>query len=366
MQNYDEKYLRKCLKLAKRTEGQTSPNPLVGCIIVNNGKVISSGYHKFAGAPHAEREAIDKVKDKDNLKGATLYVNLEPCCHLGRTPPCVDKIIESKISKVVIGIPDPNPLVGGKSIDILKKQGVKVEVGILEDKCRKLNEIFMKFISTGLPFVAVKSAVSLDGKIATYNFQSKWITDEYSREYSHKIRLKYDAILVGINTVLRDNPHLTVRKKEKVIKVPYKIVLDSCLKIPLNCNILKDHPEKTIIATLNKKDKDKIRQLTKNQVKIIFAKEKNKKIDIADLMKKLGKENITSVLIEGGGEVNFSAFASKIVDKLYFFYAPKIIGGKNAPTACDGDGIKKISDAIKIKTYMIKKLKEDFLLEAYL
>lgn len=362
----DEKFIKKTLQLAKKSIGWTSPNPLVGCVIVKDDKIISCGYHKFAGAPHAEQEAINKVRDREILKGATLYVNLEPCCHFGKTPPCVDKIIEAGISNIVVGTKDPNPLVNGKGIDILRKKGCNVKVGVLEDECKKLNEIFMKFITTKMPFVAVKSAMSFDGKIATSSNQSRWITDEVSRKYSHMIRLKYDAILVGINTVIYDNPQLTVRKKEKIIKVPYRIVLDSTLKISMNSNLIKYFPEKTIIVTLFRKDKEKINFLKKKNVEIIFAKEKNKRIHLIDLMRKLAQKNITSVLVEGGGEVNSSFFENNIVDKIYFFYAPKIIGGKNAPTSCNGKGTRYIDNCIRIKNYTIKKLKNDFLVEGYL
>jgi len=302
--NNNEYYINECIKLAKNGAGFVSPNPLVGCVITKNGKIIGEGYHKKYGSPHAEVNAINNAKNKKhNLKNSTLYVNLEPCSHYGKTPPCIDLVIKEKISKVVIGIKDPNPEVNGKGIRLLKKAGIKVEYGILKNKCYELNRFFIKYITKKIPYVTLKIAQSFDGKIALNNNKSKYITCNESLKFVHKLRSVYDAVLIGKNTALIDNPSLTVRLVKG--RNPYRIVIDKNSKLPEHLKIFTD------------KNSDKT---------IIINSPKNKKILLMNILKALYKLNITSVLVEGGANI-FSQFAEQnLFDDIYFVIAPKIIG----------------------------------------
>lgn len=357
----DKFYMDLCLKLALKARGRTSPNPLVGALIVKNNRIISKGYHKKAGSAHAESIALDRAKNK--AKNATLYVTLEPCTHHGRTPPCVDKIIKSGLKRVVIGMLDPNPINNGKGVSLLKKHKIKVKVAVSEEALRKINQPFIKYITGGLPFVTVKVGQSLDGRIATSRFQSKWITSEKSREFSHRIRKYFDAVMFGINTVIRDNPSLR--------GVAVKIVVDSSLRVPLDSRILSNEPNsKVIIATSHLRLKgleglaEKIQKLKEKNITILELKEKNGRVDLKQLMRKLAKIGIINILAEGGGELNGSLFDSKLVDKIMFFVAPKIIGGKNAVSSVEGQGRDLIYQAIKLKDTTIKKIGPDYLFEA--
>jgi len=306
-------FLKQTFILAKRAEGFTSPNPLVGAVIVKNNKIISQGYHKKAGLAHAEIEAI--LKAKQNLKGSSLYINLEPCCHFGKTPPCVDKIIQQGIKRVVVSTLDPNPKVHGKSIKKLKQAGVKVSVGLLKEEAIKINEIFFKNMQEKRPFVVAKVASSLDGKIATVNGQSKWITGRQARLFARGLRDKCDCVLVGINTVLKDNPKLNGLKK-----IPYKIVIDPSLRIDAGRFIVKNNPEKLIVFTSSKtKHKDSLKG-----VKVFAVKEKKGKLDLRSILSILYKLRITSCFVEGGSETLGNFLDGKLIDKVHFFIAPKI------------------------------------------
>ena len=360
-----EGYMKLALELAKKGIGRVHPNPMVGAVIVKDGKILGQGYHKKCGEGHAEVNAFKDAEEKnENVEGAEMYVTLEPCSHFGKTPPCADKIIEKKISKVFIGTLDPNPLVAGRGVKKLKDAGIYVEYGILESECYKLNEVFMKYIVKKEPFAVMKTGMSLDGKIATYSGESKWITEERSREDVHNLRNELTGIMVGINTVLKDNPQLTCRVNGG--RNPIRIIVDSNLKIPMDCKIVNTAKEvETIIATTDKANLDKINSLEDKGVKIIVVPSKNGKVNLKELMTILGKLKIDSILLEGGGTLNFSALEEGIVDKVKIYIAPKIIGGKDSKTPIEGKGIDNLKDAFKITNLSVSTIGEDILVEGY-
>ena len=361
------KFMELALRLAQKGEGMTSPNPLVGAVLVKNGKIIGKGYHKKAGLPHAEIEAFEDAKKKGNrISGSDLYVNLEPCCHKGkRTPPCTDAVIREKISRVFIGMSDPNPKVRGLGIKKLKKAGIEVESGILEEKSRKLNKVYIKHITTGLPYVLLKMAVTLDGNIATKSGDSKWIGSETQREYAHQLRNEMDSVLVGINTLINDNPSLNVRIKRKQTSQPVPLVLDSNLRTPAGSNILKIH-DKAIIAC-SKDAKQTRKKILENAGAFVLpvATDKNGHIRIKQFLKKLVKMGITSVLLEGGSKVASSAIKEGLVDELNIFYSPKIVGGDGLSMIA-GLNIDKMENAINVSHINIKKIGQEFMVEGYL
>lgn len=358
----DIKFMKKAIETATTAVGKASPDPLVGAVIVKNGKIISTGYHERMATPHAETWAISKAGKR--AKGATLYVNLEPCCHFGNTPPCTDYIISSGIKKVVAAIEDPNPLVHGKGFKQLKNNGIKVVSGVLAKEARKLNEAFIKYIKTKTPFVILKSAESLDGKIATPKGESRWITSLEARKYVHHIRNTVDAIMVGIGTVKKDDPELSVRLVKK-IKNPIRIVIDPKAMTPLSAKVLKTKSARTIIVTLKSANHRRIAKLEKKCVQVLVARSNKGMIDLSSLLVELGKMQITSLLIEGGSEIAASALEQKIVDKIVYCIAPKIIGGRSSPSPVGGSGINKINKAIKLKDLEFKKVGADLLIEAY-
>nr|WP_330364866.1 bifunctional diaminohydroxyphosphoribosylaminopyrimidine deaminase/5-amino-6-(5-phosphoribosylamino)uracil reductase RibD [Anaerovorax odorimutans] len=372
----DKKWMKHAIKLAKRGLGKVNPNPMVGAVIVKDGVLIGEGWHEEYGGLHAERNAIIDCKNcyKSNwdvlLKDATIYVTLEPCCHYGKTPPCTEAIIQNSIGRVVIGAVDPNPLVGGKGIKILKENGITVENGLLEEECIKQNEIFFHYIKTNKPYVVMKYAMTLDGKISTYTGHSKWITGEVSRQHVHDTRKRLKAIMVGINTVIMDNPMLNCRLKDSPSD-PIRIICDSNLRIPLNSNIVKTAKNiSTIVVCIcdddnqdyNKDEKKK--ELERNCIKVLEIKANSKgQIDLNELMMKLGKMNIDSILLEGGSTLNFSALQSGIVSKVQVYIAPKIFGGEAAKTPVGGEGVPFAYEGFKLEKPIIKMLGEDFLLE---
>ena len=357
----DESFMTEAINLAKKGISWTNPNPLVGAVIVKNGKVIGQGFHRKYGLPHAETEAITYTRPRlASLEGATLYVNLEPCNHFGKTPPCTEAIIQSGIKRVVCATIDPNPKVSGKGIEKLKGENIEVEVGVLAEEARLLNETFFTYHTKKRPFIALKFAQSLDGKIATKTGDSKWITNQKARDYARKLRSQYQAILVGINTVLKDDPHLGVRIPGK--KDPMRIILDSYLKIPLKAQVLRDN--NVIIATTEKSDREKLKELQKKNILVIILE--GEKIPLPKLIKKLYELNIISVLVEGGSEVLGSFIDEKLVDKVYAFIAPIIIGGKQAKTSISGLGVLDIEDAAKFRNLSIKKFDDNYLFTGYI
>jgi diaminohydroxyphosphoribosylaminopyrimidine deaminase/5-amino-6-(5-phosphoribosylamino)uracil reductase len=360
--NFDRQMMRRCFKLASQNKGFTAPNPMVGAVIVKNGEIISEGSHEFHGGPHAEINAISNAKA--SLKGAHIYINLEPCAHYGKTPPCSLSLIKQGFSKVFIAHTDPNPLTAGKGIEQLQKAGIKVATGLLAKEALKFNEKYIHFYNTGKPFIALKTASSLDGKIATYYGESQWITNDESRKRVHELRQEYTAILVGINTVLNDNPALTVRLDGRV-KHPTKVILDTTLKTPHHFKVLSDQAP-VIIATTRMASKSRIKEFDKyDHVQILHCPLKNGFVDIEYLVSKLGENGIDSLLIEGGGSVNFSFVQHHLAQKIYAFVAPKILGGKTSKTSFTGKGIKHLSDAPKLSHINYHSIGDDILLEGY-
>jgi len=353
-----KKYIDLALKLAEKGKGTASPNPLVGCLIVKRNAIVGKGFHKKAGQEHAEIIAIKDAGKK--AANSTMYVTLEPCSHWGKTPPCTEKIVEAGIREVIIGMKDPNSDVSG--FQELKFRGIKTKIGILEDKCKKLNEPYIKWIKTKRPFVVVKAAMSLDGKIATRTGDSKYITGREARRHVHQLRAEIDAVMVGIGTVLKDDPQLTVRLISG--RNPVKIVVDSTLKIPLNANVIKNEPNKLIIAATKKANKTKIKKLQQKGVNVLVVNTKKGMVDLDDLMKQLGRLEITSIMIEGGAELNSEAIKAGLVDKVLFFIAPSVIG---AGLEAIGDlGITKVDRSIQLKHLSSKKIGKDILVEGYL
>ena len=357
----DEIFMREALRIAKNAEGRTSPNPLVGAVVVKDGKIIAEGWHRQAGTPHAEVHALNMAGEL--AKGATLYVTLEPCSHFGRTPPCVNKIIDSGIKRVVAAMKDPNPKVSGRGFEILKNAGIDVEIGVLEAESRALNAVFLKFITKKLPFVTLKFASSLDGKIATFSGESQWISCAESRKYAHHLRDINDAILVGIGTVLADNPSLTTRLVEG--KNPVRVIVDSNARIPLDSKVVTDKSARTIIAVTENAPAEKISKLKARDAEIIFCGGE-KRVDLKILMEKLAELEITSVLVEGGGTIHFAMLKSGLADKILAFIAPKIIGGAKSLTSVEGLGFEKLAEAVDLSNFTAEKIGEDFLLSGYI
>jgi diaminohydroxyphosphoribosylaminopyrimidine deaminase/5-amino-6-(5-phosphoribosylamino)uracil reductase len=364
LKSIDEQYMRIALRLAAKARGRTSPNPMVGAVVVKNGKVIASGYHRKAGEPHAEAIALRKAGKF--AKGAMLYVTLEPCSHMDkRTPPCTPLVMQSGVKRVVIAMIDPNPRVSGGGIKALRKAGIEVVAGVLEEEARRLNEAFIKHITTGLPFVTLKLAQTLDGKIATSSGESKWITGEKAREEGHKLRDSNDAILVGINTVLRDDPSLTARIPGG--RDPVRVIVDSHLRIPLNAKVLaRKSSAKTIVATLSDARKSKIKKLQDTGAEVLAVKSSHGRVDLRDLMKKLGKQDIMSVVIEGGAEINAAALKAGLVDKVVMFLAPLLMTGTNSLCSIGGSSPAKLSQALKLRNMSAKFIGKDLMVEGYL
>jgi diaminohydroxyphosphoribosylaminopyrimidine deaminase/5-amino-6-(5-phosphoribosylamino)uracil reductase len=360
------RYMAVAIRLAQKGRGMVSPNPLVGAVIVKGNKIVGWGYHRFYGGPHAEVYALRKAGKC--AQGADLYVNLEPCCHHGKTPPCADEIIKSGIRRVYIGINDPNPLVSGKGIKKLRKAGIDVETGILQEESVLLNEAFIKYITKKVPFAVLKLAATLDGKIATKTGDSRWISGEDARRLVHRLRFESDAVLVGSGTVIADDPQLTVRNYAGARKKnPVRIIVDSRLRMPLCSQLLKTAGEiKTIIATTRQASKNKIAQIKQRGAEVLIVSYRNKRVDLKCLMKHLASRGIASVLIEGGSELSAAALEDGIVDKVLFFYAPKIIGGAHSRSMVGGTGISKISDAISLNDIHYKRLGRDILVEGYI
>jgi diaminohydroxyphosphoribosylaminopyrimidine deaminase / 5-amino-6-(5-phosphoribosylamino)uracil reductase len=352
MNSQDKHFMQEALLLAKKGINWTFPNPMVGAVLVKNGKVIGQGYHKKAGFAHAEIEAFKN--SSEDPKGATLYVTLEPCSFFGRTPPCVDEIIKKGVAKVVCSVKDPNPKVNGKGIQKLKDAGIAVDEGLLSEQAMKVNEGFFTFHRKKRPFVAIKFATSLDGKIATRTGDSKWITNEKGREYARSLRADYQAILVGINTVLHDNPNLGARQKDK--KDPIRIILDSTLKIPLESHVLRD--VNALLVTTKRLDKEKFTKLQEKGITVVVLPKDS--IEISEVLKELYKREIVSVFVEGGAEVLGSFVDAKAVDKVYACFAPIIIGGREAISAIKGEGITKISQALRLKDISFTYFDDNF------
>ena len=358
----DKRYMRMALRLALKGAGRTSPNPMVGAVLVRDRRIIATGYHRRAGSDHAEIVALKRAGQR--ARGATLYLNLEPCDHQGRTPPCTAALIRSGVKKVVVGMVDPNPLVSGGGIRRLRRARVQVRVGLLEAECRRLNEAFRKYISRRIPFVILKLAASLDGRIATSTGESRWVTGSGARQYVHHLRDQVDAVIVGAGTVLADDPRLTCRVPGG--NDPLRVVLDGRLRISLKAHLLHQRePEKTIVVTGSGAPLKKIAAIQACGATVWKFPLREGRISFAPLLRKLGKMGLLSVMIEGGATTAGWALKEDVVDKVLFFFAPKIIGGEGIPMI-GPLGIKKMSHARKIKDIEVKRLGKDFLVSGYL
>jgi diaminohydroxyphosphoribosylaminopyrimidine deaminase / 5-amino-6-(5-phosphoribosylamino)uracil reductase len=350
----DLDYMALAVQLAKATTGQTSPNPHVGAVLVKENQIIGMGAHLKAGDPHAEVHAIRMAGE--NAKGATLYVTLEPCSHFGKTPPCSNLVIESGIERVFVATTDPNPLVGGEGIKRMEEAGIKVEVGLMKEEAVELNKVFFHYIHTRQPYVTLKSAMSLDGKIATVTGESQWITGEEARKDVHHFRHRHDAILVGVNTVIKDNPSLTTRL-ESGGKNPIRVILDTSLRTPLEARIVNDGLAETIIITGSNASSDSIKKFTDKGIQIISMD--TPQIEILEMLKKLGNHGITSLYVEGGAEVHGSFLKAKAFQQVITYIAPKLIGGKTAPASFGGEGIEVLADTVALDIKEVTKMGQD-------
>ena len=354
----EKQYMERAIKLAQKGKGMTNPNPLVGAVIVKDHRIIGEGYHQKYGELHAERNAIASLTE--SAKGAVMYVTLEPCCHYGKTPPCTEAIIEQGIKKVIIGSKDPNPLVAGKGVEVLKAAGIEVVEGFMEKECNLLNEIFFHFIKEKTPFVTMKYAMTADGKIATKTGKSKWITTEESRKRVQEYRSFHMAVMAGIGTVNEDDPMLNVRLEGR--KSPFRIICDTHLSISEESKICKTAKEYQTIIACVEGEEEKIKRLKEKGIEIVKVPEKNKRVDLKELMKVLGKKGIDSIFLEGGGCLNESAFKEGIVSKVHVFIAPKIFGGKGAKTPVEGCGVSLPEDAFLLELREVERIGEDLLL----
>lgn len=356
--------MNRAIELAERGKGWVNPNPLVGAVIVKEGRVIGEGWHECFGGLHAERNAFKNCSE--SAEGATLYVTLEPCCHYGKTPPCTEAVIEHRIARVVIGLLDPNPLVAGKGAELLREAGIEVVIGVEEEKVREQNRIFLKYITTGRPWIVLKAAMTLDGKIATYTGDSKWVSGEQSRRLVQEMRCTYQGIMVGSGTVKADDPLLNCRLGGKV-RQPVRIVVDGRASIDLESRLVKTATDyRLIIAHTMKADERKLACLRELGVETLICRQREGYVDLSDLSEQLGRLGIDSILLEGGGRLNEVFLRSGLVDEVYAFVAPKIIGGKDAKTAVEGEGIAQMSDALVLHRVTVEKIGEDILIKGRL
>ena len=357
----DESYMREALRIAEYARGRTSPNPLVGAVIVRDGAIVASGWHRAAGEPHAEIHALRMAGEL--ARGATLYVTLEPCAHHGRTGPCAEAVIAAGLARVVIALSDPNPLVAGRGIHLLTAAGIEVTTGICEDEARRQNEIFLKWVTTKRPFVTLKTAMTLDGKIASHTGASQWITGAAARARVHAYRNEYDAILVGIGTVLADDPSLTTRLEHGTGKNPLRIVLDSEARTPLDAKLVADGAAPTIIVVSERADHRRVNLLRACGAEVVTLGAQ--RVDIAALLDYLGARDITSLFVEGGAAVNWSLLAGGSVDKAHAFIAPMLMGGETAKTPIGGTGFDSPQTALRLRDVTVEQLGADILVTGY-
>ena len=348
----DEYYMSLALDLAERAQGQTGINPVVGCVIVKQGRLAGIGTHLQRGTPHAEIHALNMAGLE--AAGSTVYVTLEPCSHYGQTPPCAERLIAEGVKRVVAAVEDPNPQVAGKGLQMLKAAGIEVQAGVLAERARRLNEAFIKYITTGIPFVTLKTASTLDGKIATKSGDSKWISNEEARERVHTLRHKHQGIMVGVSTVIADDPLLTTRLSVEGLS-PVRIVVDSKLRIPVNSRLLHDGAAPVIILTTEQADLSARKALEKLGAEIMNCGE-GPRVDLKLAMKELGKKGISSILLEGGGTLNGAMLEDNLVDRIMLFLAPKISGGLGAPSSFTFSGVEKMSDAVKLENVTMEQL----------
>jgi len=357
----DEYYMRMALELAANAQGQTGANPVVGCVIVKEGRIVGLGSHLERGGPHAEIHALQMAGPA--AEGSTVYVTLEPCSHHGRTPPCSDRLIREKVKRVVVGATDPNPLVSGRGIARLRENGIEVKAGVLADRAQVLNEAFTKYITRKLPFVTLKTASTLDGRIASRTGDSKWISGGESRAYVHLLRHRHQAIMVGVGTVIADDPQLTARLPVPALQ-PVRIVVDSQLRIPDDARILRDGTAPTLIVATERADAERMERLRRPGVEILVCGE-GPEVDLRLAMKRLAEREIASVLLEGGGRLNGSMLEQGLIDKVVLFYAPKIVGGADAPPVFTFPGFDRMDQAIRLDRVKVESIGEDICISGY-
>ncbi len=364
MERMTESFMQRALRLAARARGRTSPNPMVGAVLVKDGRIVGEGFHARAGEPHAEIVALRQAGEA--ARGATLYVTLEPCCHYGRTPPCTQALIAAGVAEVHMAMLDPNPRVAGRGRAELEAAGIRTFVGELEAEARALNEVFVHWITTRRPFVIAKFAMSLDGKIATRTGDARWITGPAAREWTHRLRDQVDAILVGVNTVIADDPQLTTRLDKDDVHHPLRVIVDSRGRIPPTARVLDPElPGRTVVATTEAMSAEQRRILSDRGVEVWTLPAEDGRVDLSALLDRLGRDEITSLLVEGGGTVLGTFFAKGLVNKVVAFIAPLIIGGREAPTPVDGLGADRLAQAQRLKWDRIERLGADVLLIGY-
>jgi len=360
----DADYMMMALELAERGRGRTSPNPMVGAVLVRDGEVVGRGYHARAGDDHAEIVALKDAGER--VRGATLYVNLEPCCHHGRTPPCVDAVVEAGVKRAVVAMVDPSDKVDGKGIAELRQAGIDVEVGLLAEEADRLNEVFIKYVTTGRPFVFLKVAMSLDGRIATGTGDSKWITCEESRARVHQLRDQVDAVLVGCGTVAEDDPELTTRLPDGDGKNPVRVILDGKANMPIDARVLAEGSAGVSWVVVGESaESDRVEKLRESGAEVVVLADSDGRIDFDVVLRELGRREITSLLIEGGKGVFTEALRSGSVDKVLAFVAPVILGGDGRFSAVGELGVEEISDGLKLRDVSVKRIGDDVLIEGY-
>jgi diaminohydroxyphosphoribosylaminopyrimidine deaminase/5-amino-6-(5-phosphoribosylamino)uracil reductase len=360
----DQRYMRLALDLAAQGLGGTSPNPMVGAVLVKDGEIIGTGYHQRAGGPHAEIIALEEAGAA--AAGATLYVTLEPCSHTGRTPPCTERIIAAGIRKVVVGMRDPNPLVNGRGLARLEEAGLKLKTGVLEERAARLNEVFVKYITVRRPFVTMKAAMTLDGKIATRSKASRWISGQRSREYVHGLRHQHDAIMVGIGTLLADNPRLTARLPGGS-KNPLRVIIDSKARTPLTAEVIVEQPENTLLFVTDSAPEERVTALQASGVTLVrLTPDLMGLVPLPAVMDELGRREIMSVLVEGGSNLNYSLLEHGLVDKVNIFVAPLLFGGSGAPSPVGGEGVATVEEAWQVRDIEINRYEADLLITGYI
>jgi diaminohydroxyphosphoribosylaminopyrimidine deaminase / 5-amino-6-(5-phosphoribosylamino)uracil reductase len=357
----DEYYMRLALQMAGATVGQTGINPSVGCVIVKQGRIIGMGAHLQRGSHHAEIHALQMAGDE--AKGSTVYVTLEPCSHYGRTPPCAERLVSEKVSRVVVAALDPNPKVAGRGVERLRSNGIAVDVGVLASESERMNEVFNKYITTGLPFVTVKTASTLDGKIAAASGDSKWITGESSREYVHTLRARYQAIMVSVETVIADDPSLTTRLPLPA-KQPVRVIVDSKLRIPLDARVVRDQASRTIVLTTKLAPMEQIMRLNALGIEVLKCGD-GPHVDLKQAMRQLGEQDIASILLEGGGRLNGAMLEDGLIDKMVLFFAPKLIGGSGSPGNFTFQGADRMSDALSLRDVQVEQFGQDVCITGY-